>query len=149
VELFLVHHGDAVGPDVDPQRPLSTRGREAVERLAAEAARRGARPDVVWHSGKLRARETAQAFWRACNALAEFSATRDLQPDDPAEWIRDRLRGESRNVMLAGHYPHLPRLLALLCGRGSGLSDFPQHGVVALATDDEGDTWTELWRIRA
>jgi len=37
----------------------------------------------------------------------------------------------------------------LLCGRGSGLSDFPQHGVVALATDDEGDTWTELWRIRA
>ena len=44
VVLYLVHHGDAVGPDVDPRRPLSERGREHVARLAAEAAARGARP---------------------------------------------------------------------------------------------------------
>lgn len=149
MQLFLVHHGDAVGPDVDPRRPLSARGRETVERVAAEAARRGARPDVVWHSGKLRARQTAQAFWRACNALAELSAARDLQPEDPPVWIRDRLRGESRNVMLAGHFPHLPHLLALLRGGENRSLDFPQHGVVALVTDDEGDTWKELWRIDA
>ena len=93
VKLFLVHHGDAVGPDLDPRRPLSERGRGHVVRLAAEAEARGARPAVVWHSGKLRARQTAEAFWRACNALAPLSATRDLQPDDPPEWIRDRLRG--------------------------------------------------------
>ena len=48
--LYLVHHGDAVGPDVDPMRPLSDRGREAVARLAAAAARHGAKPDVVWLS---------------------------------------------------------------------------------------------------
>src|SRR5437879_7080911 len=114
VRLFLVHHGDAVGPEVDPRRPLSLEGREAVERLAAEAAALGARPEVVWHSGKLRAKQTAEAFWRACNALAEFSATRDLQPDDPAQWIRDRLRGETRDILIAGHFTHLPRLLALL-----------------------------------
>ena len=66
---------------------------------------------VVWHSGKLRARQTAEAFWRACNALASFSATRDLQPEDPPEWIRDRLRGETRDILIAGHYPHLPALL--------------------------------------
>jgi len=98
----------------------------------------------VWHSGKLRAKETAQAFWRACNALAEFSATRDLQPDDPPEWIRDRIRGEARDLLIAGHFPHLPRLLALLL-RGS--EPFPPHGVVALASDDGGETWKELWRI--
>src|SRR5438445_6811275 len=114
VRLFLVHHGDAVGPEVDPRRPLSLEGREAVERLAAEAAARGARPDVVWHSGKLRARQTAEAFWRACNALAECSSTRDLQPDDQPAWIRDRLRVERRDFLIAGHFPHLPRLLRLL-----------------------------------
>jgi len=145
VNLFLVHHGDAVGPEVDPQRPLSPDGRQAVERLASEAAARGAHPTVVWHSGKLRARQTAQAFWRACNALADFSATRDLQPDDPPEWIRDRLQGESRDVLIAGHYPHLPRLLSLLLSPAR--SDFPLHGVVALATDDEGITWIEMWRL--
>jgi phosphohistidine phosphatase len=144
MRLYLVHHGEAVGPEVDAQRPLSQTGRAAVERLAAEAAARGAKPAVVWHSGKLRAKQTAEAFWRACNALAEFSATRDLQPDDPPLWIRDRLRGESRDILLAGHYPHLPRLLTTLIGDAD---PFPQHGVVALETNDEGETWTEVWRL--
>jgi len=145
VQLFLVHHGDAVGPDVDPRRPLSADGFAAVERLAADAATRGVRPTVVWHSGKLRAKQTAEAFWRACNALAEFSATRDLQPDDPPAWFRDRLRGETREVLVAGHFPHLPRLLALLLGREETADIFPLHGIVALDSNDQGETWRELW----
>lgn len=116
--------------------------------LAAGMAERGARPSVVWHSGKLRARQTAEACWRACNALAAFSATRDLQPDDPPAWMRDRLRGEARDILLAGHFPHLGRLLALLIGESAGSSGgFPPHGAVALETADEGITWSEAWRL--
>src|SRR5262249_56044809 len=144
--LFLVHHGEAVGPDVDPQRPLSSRGREQVERLAAQAAARGARPAVVWHSGKLRARQTAEAYWRACNALADFSATRDLQPDDPPEWMRDRLRGETRDILVASHFPLVGRLLSLLTDGPPAQAQFPLHGAVALSSDDGGETWRELWR---
>ena len=149
VVVYLVHHGDAVGPDVDPRRPLSEQGRQHVVDLAAEAAARGAHPSVVWHSGKLRARQTAEAYWRTCNALATFSATRDLQPEDPPEWIRDRLRGETRDILIAGHYPHLPRLLTLMLStaHGADVRSFPQHGVVAVQTDDEGKTWKEIWRI--
>lgn len=147
VRLYLVHHGDAVGPEIDPRRPLSTAGRRDVEQLATEAAARGARPAVVWHSGKLRTRQTAEAFWRACNALAAFSATRDLQPTDPPMVMRDRVRHEPRDLMLVGHYPHLPALLALLVGEPADPSSaFPPHGIVALATEDDGDSWTELWR---
>jgi phosphohistidine phosphatase len=147
-KLFLVHHGEAVGHDVDTRRPLSDRGQHEVARLAAEAAARGCRPAVVWHSGKLRARQTAEAFWRACNPLAEFSATRDLQPDDPPAWMRDRLRGAARDVLIAGHFPHLPRLLALLLGGAAGSEvSFPMHGVVALDTTGGGETWEELWRL--
>jgi phosphohistidine phosphatase len=144
MRLFLVHHGDAVGPGVDPRRPLSQMGRDAVERLAAESAKKGAQPAVVLHSGKLRAKQTAEIFWRACNALAELSAARDLQPDDPPAWIRDRLRHEPRDLMLAGHYPHLPGLLRLLVPDAAA---FPAHGIVALETDDDGETWRELWRL--
>jgi len=144
LRLFLVHHGDAVGADIDPQRPLSVQGRQSVERLAADAAARGAKPAVIWHSGKLRAKQTAEAFWRVCNPFAEFSAARDLQPSDSPAWMRDRLRGESRDIMIAGHYPHLPGLLALLVG---GRAAFPQHGVVALVSEDEGATWMEEWRV--
>ena len=147
--LYLVHHGDAVGPDVDPRRPLSPEGRGAVERIAAQAAGLGATPAVVWHSGKLRAKQTAEAFWRACNALADLSATRDLQPDDPPQWMRDRLRAEGRDILIAGHFPYLPRLLALLVTGGEAAVSFPQHGIVALETLDEGATWRERWRFEA
>lgn len=148
MHLYLVHHGDALGPDVDPRRPLSLGGRQAVERLAAQAAARGASPAVVWHSGKLRAKQTAEAFWRSCNALAEFSATRDLQPDDPPSRIRDRLRGESRDILIAGHFHHLPRLLTLLIhGNEDAPLAFPLHGFIALETLDEGQTWSERWRL--
>jgi phosphohistidine phosphatase len=109
---------------------------------------RGARPAVVWHSGKLRARQTAEAFWRACNALAAFSASRDLQPEDPPEWILDRMRGETGDVLLAGHFPHLPRLLNLMAETsGNSPTAFPRHGVVGVETEDRGKTWTELWRL--
>jgi len=145
--LYLVHHGDAVGPDVDPRRPLSAEGKAEVERLAAQAAGLGAKPAVVWHSGKLRAKQTAEAFWRACNALAEFSATKDLQPDDPPQWMRDRLRMEPRDILIAGHFPHLPRLLAVLITGGEAGVSFPPHGVVALETLDDGEVWIEKWRL--
>jgi phosphohistidine phosphatase len=144
VRLFLVHHADAVGPEVDSRRPLSLLGETQAARAAAETATRGARPEVVWHSGKLRARQTAQAFWRACNALAEFKASPDLQPDDPPSRIRDRLRGETRDILIAGHFFHLPRLLSLLLGAPA---TFPPHGVVALESDDDGETWQEIWRL--
>jgi len=147
--LFLVHHGQAVGPDVDARRPLSDIGRAEVDRLAAKAAAKGAKPVIVWHSGKLRAKQTAEAYWRACNALAEFSATKDLQPDDPPQWMRDRLRRETKDIMLAGHFPYMPRLLALLVTGGEAGVDFPLNGVVALVTEDEGETWRELWRLQS
>ena len=145
--LYLVHHGEALGPEVDARRPLSPAGLAGVERVAARAAANGAKPAIVWHSGKLRAKQTAEAVWRACNALGDFSAARDLQPDDPPQWIRDRLRGETRDIAIVGHFPHLPRLLALLVARAEASSSFPSHGMVALVTEDEGDTWRETWRI--
>jgi phosphohistidine phosphatase len=145
--LFLVHHGDAVDPDVDPRRPLSSEGRAEVERIAAQAAGLGAMPAVVWHSGKLRAKQTAEAFWRLCNALADLSATRDLQPDDPPEWMGDRLRAEARDILIVGHFPYLPRLLAWLVTGGNAGVLFPEHGIVALETQDDGKTWHERWRL--
>jgi phosphohistidine phosphatase len=146
--LYLVHHGHAVGPGEDSMRPLSESGRIAVARLAEQARARGATPEVIWHSGKLRARQTAEAFWRACNPLAAISAARGLQPDDPPSWMRDQLLASSGSIMVVGHMPHLPALLHLLCGDAADPPgfDFPLHGCVALEGGEAG--WKEVWRIK-
>lgn len=140
--VFLVHHAEAAEAHIDPQRGLTEAGRRHAERLAQAAAQRGVKPAVIWHSGKLRARQTGAAFWQCCNPMAEFSAIRGLQPTDPAEWIRDRMLGERRHVMLVGHMPHLRLLLELLT---STASPFPVHGLVAL--DWDGTAGRETWRL--
>ena len=146
--LFLVHHGDAIGPDVNPMRPLSDRGRAEVDMVARKAAERGAKPDIIWHSGKLRARQTAEAYWKHCNPLAVLSAARGLQPTDPTNWIVDALQGETKHIMLAGHFPHLPRLLGRLTTGNSEADavNFPLNGIVAL--EESNAMWIERWKIK-
>ena len=128
-------------------RPLSDRGRVEVDTLAQKACDRGAKPDVIWHSGKLRARQTAEAYWKRCNPLATLSATRGLQPTDPTNWIIEAVGGETKHIMLAGHFPHLPRLLGRLTTGNAEADhvDFPLNGIVAL--ENVNGKWVERWRL--
>jgi phosphohistidine phosphatase len=144
--IVLVHHADAVAPDVDHMRPLSSVGLARADSLARRLAARGVKPAAVWHSGKLRARQTAEACWRACNPLASFTAVRGVQPEDEVETITQALEAEPDDVLVAGHMPHLPRLLhRLLTGRrDGGAVAFPLHGAVGLQR--EGERWVEAWR---
>jgi phosphohistidine phosphatase len=139
--LFLVHHADALYTEVDPMRPLSDLGRRQAGDVAGRVAVRGARPASVWHSGKLRAKQTAEILWAATNPQATFTAERHLQPDDDPVWVRDALAGEADDLMIVGHYPHLPALYRLLT---RSEHPFPQHGAVALERTADG--WSERWR---
>ena len=143
MRVALVHHADAVGPDVDPQRPLSSQGLEHAERVAAQAKAAGCSPAAIWHSGKLRARQTAEAFLRACNPFAEFRMVRGLHPDDPPAIMRGALREEERDLLVAGHMPHIAALLQLLV---SDAAQFPLHGLVMLEKGTDGE-WKEVYRF--
>lgn len=105
------------------------------------------KPAIIWHSGKLRARQTAEAFWRRCNPLSTFVAARGLQPTDPTTWIVDAVTAESRDVMLVGHFPHMPQLLGhLTSGRPDAApATFPMNGMVAL--EMLNGRWMESWRL--
>jgi phosphohistidine phosphatase len=143
MRVHLVHHADALGPAVDPQRPLSSHGLEQAERLAAAAHDAGIKPDAIWHSGKLRARQTAEAFLRRCNPFAEFRMVRGLRSEDPPDWIRDMLAGEDRDVLVAGHMPHIAQLSLRL-----GATDvIPLHGIVSFERVGER-RYEERWRAQ-
>lgn len=145
--VFLLHHADAVAPDVDHMRPISSLGRAQADRVTAVMKTHGARPAAIWHSGKLRARQTAEIAWRVLNPMATFSAARGLQPDDDPETLAVVLAAEPGDILVAGHMPHLARLLHRLTTglRDGGAAGFPLHGCVALEKD--GDRWKEIWRV--
>jgi phosphohistidine phosphatase len=145
VRVLLVHHADAVGPGADSQRPLSALGRDQADELAGIAAGLGFRPAAIWHSGKLRSRQTAEAFFRICAPFAEFKMIRGLRPEDPPEWLRDELAMEERDVLLVGHMPHIAALTASLSG---GAVSMPTHGMVGFERSEDG-TWLVFSEPRA
>jgi phosphohistidine phosphatase len=146
--ILLIHHGVAADATVDAMRPLTEAGRTRSAALGERIAARGVVPDALWHSGKIRARQTAELIGRSCNPRAPLLAVRGLQPDDPPTRIQDRLAGETATVALVGHMPNLPRLLHALTAASASdapLASFPQHGCVALTWND--DRWIEVWRL--
>jgi phosphohistidine phosphatase len=113
MHLHLVRHGQATSEQDDPERGLTDEGAAAVADVARHGVERlGVRATRVLHSGKARARETAEIWAGLLDAKAEQAD--GLAPnDDPAVWA-DRLPGEKDDLMLVGHLPHLGRLAALL-----------------------------------
>ena len=60
MELYLVQHGEATPKEVDPARPLTERGQVEVRRVAHAAHVAGVTVSTIYHSGKLRAQQTAE-----------------------------------------------------------------------------------------
>ena len=145
--VYLVHHAQALSGEIDHMRPLSSVGLAQAERVARTAVEFGAKPVVIWHSGKLRARQTADAWLRLVNPFATFAAMRGLQPDDDPDIVATALDGEDRDAVLTSHMPFLPALLhQLKTGRRDRLSaPFPLNGCVAL--ERAGAVWQERWTI--
>ena len=85
MRLYLVRHGDALSPGVDPERRLSEAGHQQVGRLAAFLSARAVRVARVLHSGKPRAEQTAEALAAAVAPAAVPVLHDGLSPNDPVE----------------------------------------------------------------
>ena len=139
MRLYLVQHGQAKTGDEDPERPLTDEGLDTVGRVARDAVERlGVRVARVVHSGKARARQTAEVGGDLLDTEVEHSDA--LAPnDDPAIW-NARLDGEPDDLMLVGHLPHLARLAARLVTGDCDHSvvSFRPGGLVGLERTDTG-----------
>ncbi len=147
MKAYLVQHGQAKSKEDDPDRPLTAAGAAAVDEvgglLARSEALAGAR---VVHSGKTRARQTAE---RLAGALGLGPPGEDsgLAPlDDPAGWA-ERLGRHQGDVVLVGHLPHLSRLAGLLVTGDPDRAPvrFVNAGVVCLL--HEGEHWSIAWAV--
>lgn len=116
MELFFAQHGKAASKDEDPERPLTVEGRAETERVGRLISRSGVTVDAVWHSGKLRARQTAELFAEALEPARGVAERDDLgATDDPAAAV-EAVRETGGGVLLVGHKPFMDRLPSLLLG---------------------------------
>lgn len=148
MRLYLVQHGLAKSEEEDPERHLSNKGISESEMVAGRLASLHIGADSIFHSPKLRARETALIFAGQLKPLAVASERDGLAPkDDPAIWD-EHLQGEKGDVMLVGHLPHLARLASfLLCGDSEReMVRFKNSGVLCLERGDDS-SWSVSWML--
>jgi len=146
--LYLVRHGEAQSEPADPSQSLSERGLRDVQKMASHLAGLGLPIDVIFHSRKIRAKQTALVFAQFLNPGEGIKETDHLGPlDDPSEW-EQRLRNRDVNIMLVGHIPFMPKLFSLLtCGFiDDSTITFGNASVACLKRQNDG-SWILQWMI--
>jgi len=146
--LYLVQHAEAKREEDDPARPLSDKGFRDIKKTAMFASGLDLRVDMVFHSAKLRGRQTAEILAETLKPTKGITEVDGLSPmDDPAIWA-ERLISMPNNIVLTGHLPHLGKLAALLlCGDANkNVISFRMAGFVCLKKEENG-SWSLQWMI--
>ena len=146
--LFLVQHGTSALQEIDPECSLTDDGRDTVERIARSAAGHKIEVSLIKHSGKTRARQTADImayFLKPPGGVHEASG---LDPLDDVALAAKGLPG-AENVMLVGHLPFMERLVSYLI---TGSTDrivvkFQNGGIVRLDRAPETGVWFLKWTL--
>ncbi len=146
--LYLVRHGEANSELADPSQSLSEKGLGDVRKVAAHLASVKISVDVIFHSRKLRAKQTAMVFaefLKPTEGVAEIDRIGPL--DDPSEWEKI-LRTSDKDIMLVGHLPYMAKLFCLLaCGfADDSVVTFKNASVACLKRDGDG-IWRLQWMI--
>ncbi len=146
--LYLVQHGKSLPGEQDPKKGLSPTGAVEVKRIAEVARGYGVRVRRIEHSGKERARQTADLMAEALQPEQSPIARPGLAPLDEVEPVAAGLDpGEA--LMLVGHLPFMERLTSqLILGRREPLVfKFQNGGIVCLDRDPHGRQWFIKWAL--
>lgn len=149
MNLYLVQHAEAKPKEEDPQRPLSEKGRVDIRKVASFIKEQAViKIDIIMHSGKTRARQTAEVLREYLDPAEGIKEVEGLGPvAEPSVW-KARLTDIKENIMLVGHLPHLSKLAALLLWQEENkrIVDFQMGGLVCLARDESG-AWSVSWMV--
>ncbi len=148
MKLYLVRHGEVSTGEVFPNRPLSQKGKADVFKMGKFLKDADVRVDVLWHSKKLRAVQTAQILEKIIEVDKEKIVEKEeLSPTAPANNLLKQIIKENTNLMIVGHLPFLQKISSLLLVNSEyeELVRFSSGGIVCLKR--ESDKWYLLWGV--
>lgn len=146
--LYLVRHGQAYLETIDPDRSLTEEGRVAVDRIAHLASAFSLPVSQILHSGKTRARQTAEILAHYLKPSSGIEEIRGINPNDDVIEMSKSL-DPSNNTMLVGHLPFLERIVScLIIGKtDKTIIKFQAGGIVCLDKDLATQGWYIKWAL--
>lgn len=146
--IYLSQHGKSASKDVDPQRGLTVEGKEEVARVARALERAGIRVDVIWHSGKARAAQSADIFAAALAPRGGVQERAGLDPLDDVTAFAAALPKDGAELYV-GHLPFMERAVSYLIGGDADgcVARLRNGGVVCMEWDGEASRWVLDWMV--
>ncbi|MBF0368245.1 MAG: phosphohistidine phosphatase SixA [Magnetococcales bacterium] len=148
MKLLLAHHGEAVPKEVDRDRPLTPRGISEIERSGAFLAHGGVRVARICHSGKTRARQTADILARYLSDHQNLEIIPHIRPKDSADYLLYACTSWEKDTLIAGHGPHITRFVSLvLAGAQAPAQILSQPGTILCLERTEAHPFRLLWML--
>ena len=114
MNLYILQHGEAVPKEIDPERPLSEHGNRDIRILALHMQNMDVQLGNVFHSGKLRAEQSARLVAETLSPEILPVKTEGLNPNDDPTVIIGDIEQMNENILIASHMPFVSRLCSTL-----------------------------------
>jgi phosphohistidine phosphatase len=146
--LYLVRHGEAHSELVDPDRSLTAAGKGTVDGMAQMTAAFRIPVSEILHSGKTRARQTAEIFSKHVKPSTGVKEIKGIKPNDDVTTMALEL-DPRLNTMIVGHLPFLERLVSYLVTGSPDRSiiKFQTGGIVCLDRIETNGSWHIKWAL--
>ena len=148
MKIYLMQHGEALSKQEDPDRPLSDKGKADVKKMAEFLDASDLRVEKIFHSGKTRARQTAELVSAAFAGFASIEACDGIAPNDDVKAFADVIGAQPADRLVVGHLPFMAKLVSHLCiqDEDQALVAYQPGTLVCLEYSD--DQWAINWMIR-
>lgn len=148
--LYLLRHADALDALDDDTRQLSPKGHRQIEALARFVGKVGAfRPQEIWHSPLIRARDTAYQLARALRLNARLCEVGGLRPESDPAIMAQLMRNAPDALAIVGHEPHMSAFASLLIAGQASPPVVVFDKCTLLALEGPVNHWAVRWHIPA
>jgi phosphohistidine phosphatase len=139
MKLYLVQHGEAENKDTNSERPLTEKGHNDIRKLSQFLNQSDVQLGQVIHSGKLRAKETAEYFVKMLINPSSLVINDNINPNDSLEPLIEQIKSWNGDTLIVGHLPYLAKLVSYLTtnNKSTLTVSFQPGSIICLERDDE------------
>ncbi len=148
MKLLLMQHGEALSKQEDTERPLSDKGCNDVKRIANFLRNTHININLVIHSGKKRAEQTAILMIKNLASAADIETSNLINPNDEVADFFTQLAPDQNDILVVGHLPFMSNLVSQLCCKNNLAIVSFQPGSIVCIENNENKEWHINWMIR-
>ncbi|MFC1566639.1 phosphohistidine phosphatase SixA [bacterium] len=149
MKLLIVRHADSISSPTIDEKILSEKGIQETVKIAKHLQKIAYKSDNIWHSTKLRAKQTASIIAEHIDSTDKLVQKPNLAPlDDPRDIITE-IENIDENVIVVSHLPFIQKMLSYLFINTDLLSifDFKSSSVICLEKHES--EWVIEWALSA